>query len=117
MRVDVERHAWQTFLAEFGERNKLRSTRLEVIGKSGETGTDFWLEDGLPLIGTSLDTDGEDGPHVEIMLDGARSHDSSHLTHAVARVRRVGYEAGDAERDNALEVEDKDGNVTILRFE
>ncbi len=117
MRVDVERQAWQTFLAEFSERNKMRPTRLEVISKSGETETDFWLEAGLPLIGTSLDTNGEDAPHIEIMLDGAGSHDVNHLTHAVARVRRVGYEAGDAGRDNALEVEDEDGNMTILRFE
>ena len=117
MRVDVERQAWRMFLTQFGERNRMRPTRLEVIGKSGETETDFWLEDGLPLRGTSLDTEGCDAPHVEIMLDGATSHAASHLTHAVARVRRLGYEALDAEHDNALEVEDEDGKVTILRFE
>ena len=117
MRADVKRSEWPTFLQEFGERNKMRPTRLEVTSKSGEVSTDFWLEDGLPLMGTSLDSDGEDAPHVHIMLDGDTSHDARHLTHAVARVRRVGREAGDIGRDIALEVEDEGGSVTILRFE
>lgn len=116
MRVDIERHAWPSFLESFGERNKMRPTRLGVISKAGEVSTDFWLEDGLSLIGTSLDADGEDAPHVEIMLDGGTSHDHRHFTHTVAHVRRVGHE-GDAGRDATLEFEDEEGNVTILRFE
>ena len=117
MRVDVERQAWPTFLEEFGERNKMRPTRLEVISKSGGVSTDFWLEDGLPLIGTALDKDKEVAPQIEIILDGGSTRDYRHLTHAVAHVNRVAYEAPDAGPDAALEVEDRDGNVTILRFE
>lgn len=117
MRVDVERERWRTFLESFGERNKTRQTRLEVISKSGDVGTDFWLEDGLPLIGANLDKDGEDAPQVEIILDGATMCDARHLTRTVSRVRRMGHETGDAGRDTSLEVEDEGGNVTILRFE
>ena len=32
MRKIIEPSDWQTNLAEFGERNKMRSTRLEVLG-------------------------------------------------------------------------------------
>lgn len=117
MRVDVERDAWQTFLESFGERNKMRQTRLEVINKSGDVGTDFWLEDGLALIGTSLDKDGEDAPQVGIILDGETLRDARHQTRTVSRVRRVGHESDEAGRDASLEVEDESGDVTILRFE
>jgi hypothetical protein len=117
MRVDVERQAWQKFLDGFGERNKARLTRLEVISKSGEVTTDFWLEDGLTLAGTTLDKDGEGAPQVEIILDGGNAQDNSHMTRTVARAQRVGCEADASGHDTALEVEAEDGNVTILRFE
>jgi hypothetical protein len=117
MRADVERSEWQTFLDGFGERNKTRPTRLEVISRSEGVSTDFWLEDGLALSGAVLDKDVEGAPHVEIMLDGCKLHDNRHLTRTVSRVRRLGYEESDGGRDDALEVEDEESNITILRFE
>ncbi|HKS28689.1 MAG TPA: hypothetical protein VJS44_12760 [Pyrinomonadaceae bacterium] len=115
MRVDVQRREWQPFLEGFGERNNTRPTRLQVINESGEVETDYWLEDGLTLAGTTLDKDGGGAPRIEIILNGGKSQDSR-MTRTIAQVRRLGHEE-DGERDIALEVEGKDGNVTILRFE
>jgi hypothetical protein len=117
MQVDVERQGWQKFLDGFSERNKARLTRLEVISKSGEVTTDFWLEDGLTLAGASLDKDVEGAPQVEIILDCGNAQDHSHMTRTVTRAQRVVCEADASGHDTALEVEDQDGNVTILRFE
>ena len=116
MRVDVERREWRTFLDVFGERNRDRPTRLEVINKSGDVSTDFWLEDGLTLTGTTLDRDGEGAPRVEIMLDGCRPEVSRHMTRTIARARRLWREEGEDGRDSALEVEDGEGYITVLRF-
>lgn len=65
MRKIIEPSSWRMNLADFGERNKLRSTRLEVVGLDKEVDSDFWLEDGLLLSGVDLELEGDQGPTVE----------------------------------------------------
>jgi hypothetical protein len=108
--------SWQSDLAAFGKRNNLRPTRLEVLGPGREADSDFWLEDGLLLAGIDLDTDGERGPCVEIMLQQPFASSGNHMTHTVARVKRLGLETTDG-RDATLEIEDGEGSVTIMHFE
>ena len=115
MRKKIEPLSWQSDLAAFGKRNNLRPTRLEVLGQGAEFESDFWLEDGLRLAGVNLDTDGERGTYVEIMLQ-APSAATNHMTHTVAGVQRVELETTDG-RDKALEIEDEEGRVTIMHFE
>ena len=115
MRKNIEPLSWQSDLAAFGKRNNLRPTRLEVLGPGGEFESDFWLEDGLRLAGVNLDTDGERGTYVEIMLQ-APAATSNHMTHTVAGVKRVELETTDG-RDAALEIEDGEGRRTIMHFE
>ena len=114
-REDVERSEWPTYIREFDERNRSRPTRLEVIGKPWAE-MDYWLENGLPLAGLSLEVGGEDGPHVALMLDGAAATGSGHMTHTISRVCRVTRSLTEDGRDTGLEIEDAEGLTTVLHF-
>ena len=103
-------------MAAFGKRNNLRPARLEVLGPAREVESDFWLEDGLLLAGIDLDTDGERGTYVEIMLQAPSASSKNHMTHTVAGVKRMELETADG-RDKALEIEDAEGKITIMQFE
>ncbi len=116
MRKNIEPLSWQPDLAAFGKRNNMRPTRLEVLGSAAQVETDFWLEDGLLLAGIDLDPDGERGTYVEIMLQAPSTSGKNHITHTVAGVKRLELEMTDG-RDKALEIEDKEGRVTIMHFE
>jgi hypothetical protein len=116
MRTNIETSSWEADLAAFGERNHLRPTRLEVLGADRNIESDFWLEDDLLLAGIDLEQDGDLGPSVEIMLQTPTSTSRNHMTHSVAGVRRMQLETADG-RDAGLEIEDKEGTVTIMRFE
>ena len=116
MRKNIEPLSWQSDLAAFGKRNNLRPTRLEVLGPVGEVESDFWLEDGLLLSGIGMNTDGERGTCVEIMLQTPSASSQDHMTHTVAGVKRLELEITD-DRDKSLEIEDGEGRVTIMHFE
>ena len=116
MRKNIEPLSWKSDLAAFGKRNNMRPTRLEVLGQALEVESDFWLEDGLLLAGIDLDTDGESGTCVEIMLQAPSASSKNHMTHTVAGVKRLELETTD-DRDSALEIEDGEGRVTIMHFE
>ena len=116
MRKSIEPLSWQADLAAFGRRNNMRPTRLEVLGPAREFESDFWLEDGLLLAGIDLETDGERGAYVEIMLQTPSASSDNHMTHTVAGVKRLELETTDG-RDSTLEIEDRDGRVTIMHFE
>ena len=113
MRYTIELSSLTTDLKDFGTRNNLRPTRLEVLGPAKDVESDFWLEDGLLLSGIDLDLDGKCGPCIEIML---QSHAQNHMTHSIAAVKRVELETNQG-IDESLEIEDAAGTVTIMRFE
>ena len=115
MRYEVNREDWGAFLRDFSEGNKSRPTRLEVIGKPWDE-MDYWLENGLPLAGLSLEADGREGPQVALMLDGAAAQRSSHMTHTISQVRRITRGLTEDGRDTGLEIEDAEGLKTVLHF-
>ena len=116
MRKNIEPLSWQSDLAAFGKRNTMRPTRLEVLGPAREVESYFWLEDGLLLAGIDLDTQGERGASVDIMLQAPSSSSKDHMTHTVTGVKRLELESTNG-RDAALEIEDGEGRVTIMHFE
>ena len=116
MRKNIDPLSWQSDLVAFGKRNNMRPTRLEVLGQPREVESDFWLEDGLLLVGIDLDTAGERGTRVEIMLQAPSASGKNHMTHTVTGVKRLELETTD-DRDAALEIEDGEGTVTIMHFE
>jgi hypothetical protein len=116
MRVEEQKKAGLgVYLQEFDLQHRARPTRLGEI-KAGETDEEFWLEDGLPLAGISLETKGENAPLVQIMLGGMGETERS-MTHAVAGVRNVRLQLTPGGEDDGLEIEDLQGKTTILRFE
>lgn len=116
MRMDVARKNWSFLLHDFNIQNLHRRTRLEVIGEAGDVMRDYWMENGLPLLGVSLEENVPAAPCVEIALGGQGAHDG-HLTHVVSRVLRVAAERNYEGGLDALEFEDHEGRCTILRCE
>jgi hypothetical protein len=51
MRTMIDKQDWQAFLGDLSRRNAGRPTRLGVFSPSYGTIADYWLEDGLPLVG------------------------------------------------------------------
>lgn len=116
MRKNIKPLSWQEDLTDFSRRNKMRPTRLEVLGRPREVESDFWLEDGMLFTGMALEMDAKRGTSVEIMLHVPAAPTRDHMTHTVTGVRRLALETVDG-RDESLEIEDKEGAVTIMRFE
>lgn len=123
MLEEIRRDEWLPYFDEFNERNRLRPTRLEIIGVDGAAPdsrlsceTDFWMENGLPLVGISLEPTGEGSPRIEVMLGGETVNPSAHMTHTVSGAQRVIRTLDESGRECELELEDEDGAVTILHF-
>jgi hypothetical protein len=79
---NIERTAWARYLKEFTRRNESRPTWLQVFGEAGAQSE----EQGLPLLGISLEERGADAPRVQIMLGGHDAIESRHLTHMITGV-------------------------------
>ena len=76
--------------------------------REGNVVTDYWIEDGLPLLG--IDIEPADGlPAIEVLLEGySHSIDAARSLHV--------HFSHDAEEDG-LDITDDHGKTTILRFE
>ena len=110
----IEREQWDSFIKEFNRRNELRATRLEVVG--AEIGAQE-EEELLPMVGISLETKGADAPRIEITLGGETAKEERHLTHMIPRARSIMTKMGTDLREEAVLIEDEEGNKTILHFE
>jgi hypothetical protein len=112
---EEQQKRWGAYIVEFSRQNRMRPARLGQV-KAGAVMEDYWLEDGLPLAGISLETKGKDAPFVGIMLSG-EGRMSGGLTHTVSRVKKLRLQITADEQDDGLEIEDTEGMTTILRFE
>ncbi|MGE3467533.1 MAG: DUF5335 family protein [Pyrinomonadaceae bacterium] len=92
----------------YTEQNKERPTRLGVFKNDSAVVTDYWLEDGLPLVGIDIDTHG-DMPAIQIML-----REFQHTVKGVTHLRVHFTFDGD---EDGLDITNSEGNTTILRFE
>jgi hypothetical protein len=113
MQAEIQQEQWQAYLDGFSKRNSGRLADLQVL--SNEIGTEREAET-LAFEGITLETKGSLAASVEIMLGGTGPADSRNLTHTVTEVRRIVPKIGADEREDALEVEAKDGAKTILLF-
>ena len=112
MKDNIEREAWAAYLTNFSKRNKSRPTWLQVFGEAGAQSE----EQGLPLVGISLEERGADAPRVQIMLGGHDAIELRHLTHMISNVERVTRQVGTDGRDDAIEFVDKQGEASLLIF-
>jgi Family of unknown function (DUF5335) len=114
MQGEIERDQWKNFLDEFIRRNRLRPSRLEIIG--AEIGAQE-EEALLPFTGISFETKGTASGSVEIILGGETAADPRRLTHTVIGVKRIMPLVGMSALEDGLGIEDEDGVKTLLRFE
>jgi hypothetical protein len=116
MKEKLNLEQWEEAIRRFSEINRNRLTRIEVMGQIGDLERDYWLEDGLPLMGIDVDMKGHNAPLIQIML-GAKDADSGHLTRVVSNARTITVELGYEGQFDSLQIEDAEGAKTILRFE
>ena len=112
MKESIKREAWAKYLQQFSERNKSRPTWLQVFGEAGAQSE----EQGLPLVGISLDERCSKAPCVQIMLGGHDAVESRHLTHVIGNLERVISKVDLDGRDEAIEFIDKQGEASLLIF-
>ena len=112
MKANIERETWARYLNEFTKRNESRPTWLQVFGEGGAQSE----EQGLPLLGISLEEKGADAPRVQIMLGGHDAIESRHLTHMISGVELLVPQVGADGRDEAIEFVDKHGEASLLIF-
>lgn len=117
MNAAIEQHNWARFISLFGEQNRLRPTRVGVFEGPPGSMNDLWLEDGVPLMGIDIDAHGPDAPDIEIMLGDKGKPGAGHMTHVVKGARFVKIVLSATGDGDGLEIEDRDGRTTILRFE
>lgn len=113
MSENIEYHQWAIYFSQFNKRNRWRPTRLEVFGEQGAREA----ECGLPLVGISLEEDREGARRIHIMLGEHDAMDPRHLTYTITRVKRLTPKCGTDGRDEALEIEDEQGEKNLLCFE
>jgi len=112
MKDIIDRDAWAPYLNKFTKRNESRPTWLQVFGEAGAQSE----EQGLPLVGISLEEKGVDAPRVQIMLGGHDAIEPLHLTHMITEVERIIPQVGADGRDEAIEFVDKHGEASLLIF-
>lgn len=109
----IQREQWQAFVKEFNRRNRLRATRVEVLGDVGAQEAVAWL----PLNGISVEMKGKDAPRVELSLGGVSGKDRPHLTRVITRARNIMRKLSVDGIEEALLIEDRDGTKTLVRFD
>lgn len=97
---------WTSFLNFYSEQNKGRLTRLAVF----ENGTDYWLEDGLPLTGIAIESDKDDKITIQIMLGDS-------FTHVAENAIRMKVTYCLETNEEGLDIVRSDGKTTYFRFE
>ena len=112
MKDNIEREAWASYLTKFSKRNTSRPTWLQVFGEAGAQSE----QQGLPLVGISIEEKGADAPRVQIMLGGHDAIEQRHLTHMISNVERVTRQVGTDGRDDAIEFIDHKGEASLLIF-
>jgi len=107
---------WERLLKLFSEQNLNRPTRLGVF--EGEPGNmdDYWIEDGLPMVGIDFQLHGTAGPEIELLF-ADRSDDRSHMTRRIEGVRFLRLNLSVSGDSDGLDIENDQGQTTVLRFE
>jgi hypothetical protein len=103
----IDQANWSTFLKEYSERNEGKPTRIGVFEVGEGFSNDYWIEDGLPLVGLDAYPD-RDKKRIDILFEN--------YTHSIDDVAEVRCIDGPV-NDQGLDIADKHGRITHLRFE
>ena len=115
MKTQMEMN-WSKYLRVFSEHNRNRPTRLGVHQGPPGSMSDLWLEDGLPLLGVDVAA-GPERLDVEIMLGTGATPNAAHMSHRVLDARSLRIVLGASGQSDALEIENANGETTVMQFE
>jgi hypothetical protein len=104
----IARSEWPEFLRSYTQKNNGRPTRLGVFEKRDGFFDDYWLEDGLRLIGVDVDQH-DDRTRIEIVLEN--------YTHSVGDANEVRFINNPNTGEEGLDILEKNESTTVLRFE
>lgn len=108
MNATETQHNWASFLRFYSEQNKGRKTRLGIFESAGDVVSDYWIEDGMPLLGIDVEMK-RDLPTTEIVLD--------RYSHSVNDTRSLKIHYSLEGNEDGMDITGNDGKTTILRFE
>ena len=98
----------EKFIDDYSRENVGRPTRLGVFAPENGNVTDYWIENGLPLVGIDIDTH-KARSAVEIRVGD--------YSHQIADAVRISFHMTPNGADDGIDVLDGDNKVTLLRFE
>lgn len=104
---------WKEFFDNFSKRNQSRLVSVEIFSEFGAQKE----VRKMPLSGIVFEAGRKDSSFLEIMLENRRAGGGNHLTHFISNVQNVFPKRHLDGCDEALEIEDADGNKTLLTFE
>ena len=105
---EIPKHDWQTFCDAFSRQHEGWLVNVKVLGAAGaqtETGD-------LPLAGIAADL--KDGESAISVLIGETS--GQHVNHTITDVTHLWVEETDSGAHQALKIEDRGGEVTLIQF-
>lgn len=101
-------HSWEAFLKFYSQQNKGRKTRLGVFARNDDVTNDYWIADGLDLLGIDMDADGS-SPTIEVLLEG--------YSHSVANAQGLKVHFSLEGDEDGIDIIHSDRDTTVLRFE
>lgn len=99
---------WSKFTQLFNTEYTGRETRLGVFDRQNGVMNDYWIEDGLPLVGVDVEN------HCGSRNVRIRVGD---LSHYVPNAIKMSFTFAAAEGEDGLEIMDAEGRTTVLRLE
>ena len=103
----IDQSNWKSFLQNFAARNEGKPTRLGVMEMHDDVANDYWIEEGLPLVGLDV-YPGKAGFRVDIIFDN--------FTHSIEGATKL-VEIKRGEENYGLDILDVEGKAAVLRFE
>ena len=103
----IDQASWSSFLRKYTAENEGRPTSLGVIETRNNVANDYWVEDGLPLVGLDVYPD-KGATRVDIIFNN--------FTHSVIDAAMLVHVTDDS-TDFGIDVSDAHGMTAILRFE
>jgi hypothetical protein len=107
----IQRQEWIPFLAQFTLENRGAHARLDIVGATTDVGYQVETED-RPFDGVAADVKGSEST---VWITFASTADN-HIAHGVHHATAIRVLGATLSRGPVLEVEDADGNKTILEL-
>jgi hypothetical protein len=104
---------WASLLAGFSDRNRSRRARFETFGRSKVVEE----EQEAHLENITVTLTGADAPRVTVLRIDKSTTAPTEIVTIIPRVRRINPQFDVDNSDYGLEIEDKDGVLTVLRLE